>query len=127
MCCGDRDLPLNGMKIIFKLLVTALGLLAVTELVGGFVVESFYIALIVALLLGIVNVTLKPLVVLLTLPLHILTLGLFMFVVNALMLWFISSFVSGFVITSFLSAILGALLVSLFSFLGEKIIEGTRN
>ncbi|PIP87087.1 hypothetical protein COW81_02250 [Candidatus Campbellbacteria bacterium CG22_combo_CG10-13_8_21_14_all_36_13] len=111
------------MKILSKLLVTALALLVVTELIPGFFVESFYIAVIVALIFGVINITIKPIITILTLPIHLLTLGLFSFVINALMLWFISSFVTGFAIESFTIALIGALVLAVLSFIGNKLIE----
>jgi len=111
------------MKILSKLLVTALALLAVTELIAGFFVESFYIALIVALVFGVVNLTIKPILTLLTLPIHLITFGLFSFVINALLLWFISTFISGFAIESFSVALIGSLIVSVITHIGNKFVE----
>jgi len=111
------------MKTIGKLLITALALLLVTELVPGFFVESFYIAVIVALVFGVISLFIKPILTLLTLPLHLLTFGLFAFVINALLLWFISTFISGFVIESFTVALLGALIIALVSHIGNKFVE----
>ncbi len=115
------------MMIIVKWFITALSLLAAAYLIPAIEVESFYIALIVAALLGLVNLVLRPILIFLTLPITILTLGLFTFVINGLLFWFIASFVDGFTITEtglkgFSIAILGALIVSVFSFIGNKIL-----
>lgn len=110
------------MKLIIKLLITALALLAVAYLVPGVAVTSFYTALIVAIVLGLLNLIIKPIVVLLTLPINILTLGLFTFVINALLFWFAASFVEGFIVTGFIPAFLGALIVSIISSLSERLL-----
>lgn len=105
------------MNIILKILATAATLILVAYLVPGFAVASFYTALIVAVVLGLVNLIIKPIVVILTLPINILTLGLFTFVINALLLWFVASFIDGFSIDGFIPAFLGALIISIVSWL----------
>ena len=109
------------MKLILKLLITALALLGVAYLLPGIGVTSFYIALIVAVILGVLNLIVKPILVLLTLPINILTLGLFTWVINGFLFWFVATFVDGFSVNGLWTAILGALIVSFFSWLGEKI------
>ena len=103
------------MRILIKILTTAVALLLVAYLVPGFAVASFYTAFIVAVVLGLVNLIIKPIVILLTLPLNILTLGLFTFVINALLLWFVSTFIKGFAIDGFMPAFIGALIISVVS------------
>lgn len=111
------------MKLIAKLLITALALLFVAEFLPGVTVSGFYIAVITAVLLGFVNVTLRPILVMLTLPINILTLGLFIFVINALLLLFIASFVEGFAIAGFGTAFVATLVISAISYLGDKFVE----
>ncbi len=111
------------MKTIAKLLITSLALLVVAEFVPGFFVENFYIAVIIALAFGVISLFIKPILTLLTLPLHLITFGFFAFVINALLLWFISTFIAGFVIESFSVALLGALIIALISHIGGKFIE----
>jgi putative membrane protein len=106
------------MNILAKFLGTILALLLATQLIDGFVVQNLYAAAIVAIILGIINITLKPIVLLIALPLQVLTLGLFTFVVNAFFLLFIASFVEGFQLVGtfseqFVAALLGALVISL--------------
>ncbi len=84
------------MKLILRWLISAATLMLVAYYVPGIAVVSFYSALIAALVLGLVNAILRPLAILFTLPVNILTLGLFTFVINALMFWFASSIVKGF-------------------------------
>ena len=111
------------MKIIIKLLFTALALLLAAYLVPGIVVASFYTALIIAVSLAVVNLIFKPILILLTLPINILTLGLFTFVINALLFWFLSTIVKGFYVEGFAAAFLGALIVSVVSYIGNKVSE----
>ena len=100
------------MRIIVKWFIVALSLLLAAYLVPGIAVTSFYTALIVAVLLGVVNIVLKPILVVLTLPINLLTLGLFTFVINGFLFWFLSTIVKGFSVEGFLAALLGSLVVS---------------
>ncbi|MCH8050224.1 phage holin family protein [Patescibacteria group bacterium] len=109
------------MNIIARFLLTVFSLLLVANIVPGIEVESLSVALIVALILGVINVTLKPILFLITLPLTIVTLGLFTFILNALLFWFIAVFFPGFSVEGFLPAFIGALVVSLFSSIGSKV------
>lgn len=111
------------MRIIFKVLLTAAALLGVAYYVPGVGVENFYTALIVAVVLGLLNLVVRPLIVLLTLPITILTLGLFTLVINAGIFWFVSTFVKGFYVDGFVPAFLGALIVSVVSWLGQKLFD----
>ncbi|PIR84994.1 hypothetical protein COU15_03110 [Candidatus Kaiserbacteria bacterium CG10_big_fil_rev_8_21_14_0_10_45_20] len=100
------------MNIFARFLGTILALLLSAYIIDGFVVDGLYAAMIVAVILGIINITLKPIVLLIALPLQVLTLGLFTFIVNALFLLFVASFVQGFAIAGFVPALLGALVVA---------------
>jgi len=105
------------MGLIARFLGTVFAILLTAYFVPGFLVDSFYIAAIVALVLGILNVTIKPILTLLTLPLNLLTLGLFSFVINAALILFIASFVDGFSLTGtfseqFVTALLGGALIA---------------
>lgn len=111
------------MRLLAKLLVTALSLMAVAKILPSIEVSGFYIASIVAVLLGVLNLLVRPVLILFTLPINILTFGLFTFVINGFLFWFVSSFVDGFDVTGFGIAFLGALIVSAFSYLGDKVIE----
>jgi len=110
------------MYIIAKWFISALSLIATAYLIPGISVSSFYIALIVALFLGIVNAVIRPILVILTLPINILTLGLFVFVINGFLFWFLSTFIEGFYVEGLGVAIIGALIVSVFSYLGNRFI-----
>jgi putative membrane protein len=110
------------MKLIAKLLLTIFSLLLVAHFVPGIEVSGFYIALIVAILLGVVNVIIKPILYIVTLPLNILTLGLFTFVINAFLFWFVSTFIDGFTVIGFIPALVGAAIVSVLSSIGNRIL-----
>ena len=101
------------MKILVRWLLLAAALLLVAQIYPGVVVASFGSALIAALVLGLFNTLLRPLLVLLTLPVTILTLGLFLFIINALMFYFAASVLQGFHVTGFVAALIGSLLYSL--------------
>ena len=111
------------MGIITKLLLTVLALLLVSNFVPGITVASFYIALIVAIILGFVNLVIKPILLILTLPITLLTLGLFTFVINAGLFWFVSTFVDGFTVDGFIPAFIGALAVAAVHWFAEKFVD----
>lgn len=111
------------MHTLFKILLTALAVLAVPYLIPGIFVESFYVALVVAVVLAVLNLIVKPLIIVLTLPINILTLGLFTLVINAGLFWLAAYFVDGFTIDGFLDAFIGALLVSVVVWVGHKLIS----
>lgn len=100
------------MKLITQWLLSAAALLAVAYLYEGVVVTSFGAALLAAALLGALNLVLRPILILLTLPVTLLTLGLFLFVVNALVFWAAAGLLSGLDVRSFGAAILGSLIYS---------------
>jgi len=101
------------MNFILRLLVTALVAFALAQLLKGIHVDTYWTALVFALVLAVLNVLVKPILIILTLPLTIVTLGLFLFVVNALVVLLASRFVDGFKIDSFWWGLLFALLLSL--------------
>ncbi len=100
------------MKLIIKWLLGATALLAVAHLYSGVQVESFGAALIAAFVIGLFNTLVRPVLVFLTLPVTILTLGLFLFVINALMFWSAAGILQGFHVQGFGAALLGSLLYS---------------
>ncbi len=92
-------------------------------LVPGILVSGFYAALIAALVLGILNAIIRPILLLLTLPLNILTLGLFTFVLNGLLFWFVGTVVKGFEVHGFLAAVLGSLIVTVVSWVASQYLR----
>lgn len=105
------------LGFLLHLLLTAAAILIVANIVSGVQVSGFGAALIGALVLGLVNAIVKPIMIVLTLPLTILTFGLFLFVVNALMLWLVAALVPGFHIRGFWAALIGSLLLTLLNLL----------
>jgi putative membrane protein len=85
-------------------------------------IESFFTALVVALVLGLVNAVIRHVLVLLTLPVTLLTLGLFILVINALLFWFVASFIEGFTVTGFWSAFFGAIVYALISWVLSAVL-----
>lgn len=103
------------MRLFITWLINAAALFALPYLMQSIRVENFTTALIAALVLSLVNVLIKPVLVLLTLPVTVLTLGLFILVINGLLFWAVASFIGGFHVAGFWSAVGGALLYSLIS------------
>ncbi|PZQ75740.1 MAG: hypothetical protein DI563_08775 [Variovorax paradoxus] len=112
------------MRLILKWLLSALALLAVSYLYSGVQVTSFTHALIAAAVIGLLNMVVRPVLVVLTLPVTIVTLGLFLFVINALLFWAASGLLSGFHVNGFLAALLGSLLYSLLGVVIESALGG---
>ncbi len=103
------------MFFILRWILNALVLMLIPYFVSGIEVASFFAAMITALALGLVNAVIKPVLIILTLPINILTLGLFTLVINGLLFWFVSSFIKGFSIAGFWPAFWAALIYSLVS------------
>jgi len=111
------------MKFIARFLLSVLGLLIIAEYVPGISLEGIYVATISVLILGLLNAVVRPVLFILTLPITILTLGLFSFVLNALLFWFVASFIDGFTVDGFLAALLGSLLMTVVNMLGSSWIK----
>jgi len=111
------------MKTIVKWLLSAAALLAVAYLYGGVQIRSFSAALIAALVIGLFNMILRPVLVVLTLPVTIISLGLFLFVINALMFWAAAGMLEGFHVDGFGAALLGSLIYSAFGVLIDSAVE----
>lgn len=110
------------MKLITRIAITALALLLVAKLPIGVYIDSLTGALFAAIILGILNTLVRPLLVILTLPITILTLGLFIIVINAGLFYFAATFVDGFAVDGFLAAVLGSVLVSIISSIGNRFV-----
>ena len=108
---------------ILRVLIAALGLWLATEWVPGITVSTATTLILAALLLGVVNAIVRPIVVLLTLPATLLTLGLFLLVINAAMLGLVAAFLPGVSINGFWAALLAAILVSLVSWIGAALFK----
>jgi len=111
------------MKMLARWLLLAAALLLVAHIYPGVVVTSFGSALFAALVLGLLNALLRPILVLLTLPVTVLTLGLFLFVINALMFYFAAQLLDGLNVTGFVAALIGSLLYSLCGLVIDAALE----
>jgi len=111
------------MKLLISLLISMLGVGITAYLLPGVVVEGWQAALMTAILLGVVNTVIKPILVILTLPVTILTLGLFYLVINALMVLLVSNIVPGFEVGGLLSAFLFSVVLSLIGSLLNQLID----
>ncbi len=111
------------MKLITRWLLLAAALLLVANLYAGVSVTGFGTAMIAALVIGLLNTLVRPILVLLTLPVTLITLGLFLFVINALMFWAAASVLDGFNVTGFAAALIGSVLYSLCAMVVDVAIE----
>ncbi len=105
------------MKLLLVWLLNALALLAVAYLVPNIHVAGFTTALVAALVIGLVNMLIKPILVLLTLPITILTLGLFIFVINGALFYVVGHWLQGFEVQTLMTGILGAIVYSVISWI----------
>lgn len=111
------------MTLIVRWFINALALMLVAYLYSGVQVSGIVAALIAALVLGLVNAFIRPLLVLLTLPVTILTLGLFIFIINAFLFWFVAEIVDGFKVTGFMAALIGSLMFSVVSLVTSWLVS----
>lgn len=108
--------------IIMRWLIITAAILLSSILIPGIRVDSLLTAVVAAGILGLINIFIKPVLIILTLPLNILTLGLFSFIINAFLLKMVSYFVTGFEVNGFWAALLGALVISLVNWLTNRFI-----
>ncbi|MBI2593455.1 phage holin family protein [Candidatus Daviesbacteria bacterium] len=111
------------MGLLISLLLNTLALIITAYIVPGIKVDTFTSALLAAIVLGIINTFIKPVLVLLTLPLTIITLGLFIFIVNAIVLRVTTIFVPGFMVDGWVPAILGAIVLSIASTILSTLVK----
>lgn len=111
------------MNLIIRWLVNALALVGIAYYLPGIGVSGFYAAFITALVLGLLNAIIKPIIVFFTLPINILTLGLFTLVINTLLFWFAGTVVKGFVVSGFWPAFWGALVMAVVNWLLSSILK----
>ena len=114
------------MRLLAVWLINTLSLIAVAYLMPSIIVSSFMAAVVAALVLGLVNTIIRPILVILTLPATILTLGLFIFVINGLLFWWVGTFVTGFVVMGFWPGFFGAIVYSLISWLLAHLVLGPK-
>lgn len=112
------------MKLLLKWLLSAAALLAVAQLYNGVQVSSFSSAMVAALVIGLLNTVVRPILVLLTLPVTLITLGLFLFVINALMFWAAGGLLDGFHVSGFGAALVGSLIYSVLGIVTDSALQG---
>ncbi|MGO8989404.1 MAG: phage holin family protein [bacterium] len=111
------------MFFIIRLVINMVAILIISYLFPKMIwVDGFLAALVAAFLLGVANTIIRPVLVLLTLPLTLVTLGLFLLVINGLMLWLVSAFVRGFHVSGFWGAVLGSILISIVSWILSRFL-----
>lgn len=115
---------LGRMKLVLRWLLSASALLLVAHVYSGVVVTSFISALIAAAVIGLLNLVVRPVLVILTLPVTVLTLGLFMFVINALLFWAAAGMLEGFDVGGFGAALVGSLAYSVIGLVIESALGG---
>ena len=111
------------MKLLSKWLLSAVALVMVAQLYSGVQVQDFAAALIAAFVIGLLNIVVRPLLVVLTLPVTVVTLGLFLFVINALMFWGAATVLDGFQVRGFGAALLGSLIYSALGVVIDSALE----
>jgi len=114
------------IRLLLAWVINAVALLALPYLFSGIHVASFTNAMVAALVLGLINALIRPILILLTLPATILTLGLFIFVINGLLFWFVGSLDLGFTVDGFWTAVLGAVVYSVISWVLSALLPGRR-
>src|SRR3990172_8490969 len=113
---------MDARNYIIRWLVNAVGLLIVSKIMQSIEIDSILTAVVAAAVIGLINIFLRPLLLILTLPINILSLGLFTLVINGLIFYFVGSIVEGFHVSGFLAAFLGALILSVINILATFLI-----
>lgn len=115
------------MRFLFSWLLNALALLLVAYLIPGIQITGLGIALVVAVVIGLVNMLIRPLLVILTLPITVLTLGLFILVINGFLFWGVGYYLQGFEVQTMIAGIIGALAYSVISWVLASLILGNQS
>lgn len=110
------------ISFIMRIIMLTAGIFLAAYLLPGISVEGYFPAIKAALLLGLLNAFIKPVIILLTLPITLITLGLFTIVINGFLLWFVGHVISGITISGFFTAVLGSIVISLLSILLNRFI-----
>lgn len=111
------------MHLIIRLIINAVAFYLIATYLPGFHVDSFGAALIAALIFGVINAIIRPIVLLVTLPLTLVTLGLFIVIINALMFWLTAAIAPGFKVDGFGAALLGAIIMMVVSFVVSHVFK----
>ena len=113
---------MDARTYVIRWLVNAVGLLIVSKIMQSIEIDGILTAVVAAAVIGLINIFLRPLLIILTLPINILSLGLFTLVINGLIFYFVGSIVEGFQVTGYLAAFLGALILSIINVLATFLI-----
>ena len=111
------------LRLLVTWLLNALALFVLPYVIASIHVAGYGTALVAALVLGFINTLIRPVLVLLTLPVTLLTLGLFIFVINGLLFWFVGSFLRGFTVSGFWAGVFGAIVYSIISWLLASLVR----
>jgi putative membrane protein len=111
------------MKIILHWIILSVAVWATTQIISGISVNPLYVTLIVGACLTLFNMFIRPIINVLTLPINIVTLGLFSLVVNGLLFWYLGNVIRGFTVTTFTAAFVGAILVSVINWILTKLFN----
>jgi putative membrane protein len=111
------------MKIILNWVLISVSVFVTTKIISGIVVDPIWVALVVGACLTLFNMFIKPIIKVLTLPLNILTLGLFSLVINSILFWYLGTFIKGFEVSTLVAAFVGAIVVSVINWLFSKVFR----
>lgn len=114
------------MALLIALVLNAFALILTSKIVPGINIDDFWVAILAAIIIGLVNTFIKPILIILTAPINILTLGLFTFVINAFLLYLASLMVPGFEVDGAWAAILGAIVLSVISAILSSLVAGIK-
>jgi len=111
------------MKIILHWIILSVAVLATTKIISGITVDPIWVSLIVGACLALFNMIIKPIINILTLPINMITLGLFSLVINGALFWYLGTLIQGFHVSTFYAAFMGALLVSVINWVLKKVFH----
>ncbi len=111
------------MKIILNWVLISVSVFVTTKIISGIIVDPIWVALVVGACLTLFNMFIKPIIKVLTLPLNILTLGLFSLVINSVLFWYLGTFIKGFEVSTLVAAFVGAIVVSVINWLFSKVFR----
>lgn len=111
------------MKIILRWIILSVAVWLTTKIISGISVDPIWTALIVGACLTLFNMFVKPIIKILTLPINLITLGLFSLVINGAVFWYMGKFIDGFTVSTFWSAFIGALVVSIINWILSKVFH----
>ena len=111
------------MKIILRFIILSVAVFVTTKIINEIAVDPIWVAFIVGACLTLFNMFIRPIVKILTLPINLITLGLFSLVINGAVFWYLGTFIKGFSVTTFYAAFIGALLVSIINWVLSKVFN----